>query len=1793
MKGHPHLHTLLILFNEENQPFRKVHRMIDLFESIIKTYTVVIISEYVKRNKLSDTAKELLAHGLRTPSLGTWQLFSRVLIEELNNEKHHWMLTDFIAAFESLDKALEKEKTNAISLRNSYAHGATPSDEKCNLDIKKFEPFLNQLLLTKWLENTRIEEIDGMVFLESENNSLCLHPILLYRREESPASFAFFNDLKDDKVGLLNYPLAKHYREKKFYSEFHEYLPLQNWKTKGNNEFYQRIEELTDTFKGRNVEREKLLHFVIQKNKGYFSVQGNPGVGKSALLAQFLKDLRTNEEAKKINVVSYFIRRGTPQAQVNHFLNYLIKCTDDIFPTCREINALDKTYWSLQNQLFEKWRLWGDHNKDNKLLFLIDGLDEGIDDNMVQFMPRENFENILFIYGSRAGGHNSINEFWGTLPTENHSKLELNGLNREDIRAMIYEVANKYEVERESSWIKAVQERSQGNPLYMKLLCDAIENGHIALNDFNALPKEIDDYYKAILQRYAKDNDGDAIFASLYTFAASKDYLTIPQLGLINKLSDATLERVGSTLKEVLNENPLTKDVLDYQLFHESFREYLVKQNGVKVMEAADRLINFCADWQTLEGTYEQRYAFEYYAVHLSESKKEVHHSELLALLKNEPYQVEQKRVLKQFDATKQLYQLSLIKAGELNKHDIQLEAALGLLDLKYEVANDAPQIVLLIANGEIDLGLKRIESFAGPDKEGIKRKFILYMLCLLELTLLDSKEKSYRKTSIEKLLNHLNEHLPVDHSLINWNDFFPSYLVFLMATEWATLGLDYLIVYKRASDWEKKWIKEKGPYSDIQFEVLSACVDIIGDMKREIEAKIFISTEMAKQGNFLESMSFIAGINEKKGYLKAVMSISMELIKQGNLTEAMVYSQKFIGKYYKCIILIEISKKLRIQGKPNEALDLLHDAKIGVSVISETHLKCKALAYISSEFNSLGKLDEAKLCLLEAEEYASKIADIYLKSIVFAKISREYSNLNSKKDANELLQESLFYSGQIGSFSKKNKAMLFILGEFEKQGNNNVSNLLIEDLKKFALNSRDKILQYFALTEIIELLASKGRVEEALGIARFIDKEDFLFKCMSKTYVKQGNILQALSYMSKINQTKTKIDTGLLIFKELLKLELAADALKVLEKTTKYALNINFTENKFKIIKPILNEIIQLGNINQTFELINEILLDLKCEIAINEKSNKINIITNELKKHKMLFESLTCAQFINDKIVKCKTMLKISSEFGNLGLKNEATTILIELKNLILQISNEEMKCEYMLKISGEFERLGNSVESSFLFEEFFELVKKILSIESKKEPFMVSICKTMVENGKINEFIFLAKNFRLGDFILNYFCTTLVRHGKLIEAMQSEYLITNKYHKSMLILGISKGYIEKRNIILADLLLKKAIEYTYKIKDEYYKTKLLQAISLELAKQDKLSEAIMLISEALVCARRIKNDKLSRQKTTKESLMNYVFGNSVDSVKIMSMIDISIDLLSLGEVTLAQHLLEEIFLILNEIENIKEKDGIISYISVSLAKKELFTKALDFSSKIIDKEEKIETMILIGQIFSNLGKLFDAEKVFVLAFDYTMGINKLPTRNSLLMNLSTKFVRMHNWQLAEKVSLEISEIAKRHSCWQDIAVEISKQEGWQNALLHVNKLQKEEARFFYLKGLVKNLTIIESNSECLELVLPYLTNDTESIEKLMQNYALRELFFGDSDQNKIQRLDQSLNIKWAVDIKKAFPSVTLSSRVYANIKEWLHDIYDEDIKDQIELWARQVSKGKISDDQFNANVESLLSN
>jgi hypothetical protein len=1052
--------------------------MIDLFESIIKSHTVVIIAEYVKHNKLSEAAKGMFSQGLRTPSLGTWQLFSRILSEELNADGYAWTFTGFPKDFAALDKALNATKTNVISFRNGYAHGATPTDFQCESDIRQFEPFLIQLLDSHWLSNTTLENRDNKVCILSDTGELCLHPIFLSKDEGGSSPYAFFNDLKNDKVGLLNYPLSKHYREKQFYQEFHQYLPLNEWKKSGNNEFYQRIEELTETFKGRTIERARLLDFVSNNSKGYFSIQGNPGIGKSALIAQFFKDLKSHKDTQQLQVVEYFIRRGTAQAQLEYVLNYLIRRTDELFQAGREIRAEGKAVWELQQQLFSKWRLWGEQSKGGKLLFLIDGLDEGVENSVVTYLPRENFEGILIIYGSRPGGHKSIDDLWAQLPAEHHTKLELSGLGKEDIRALIYEVANKYELDRDSAWIDAVQRRSQGNPLYLKLLCDAMEHGSIVVNDIGALPEKIDEYYKAILDRYSRDADGDALLNALFTFAAARDYLTMAHLGLINKLGEATVQRIGSTLKEVLYENPLTEEVLDYQLFHESFREYLIKEKGASVREAAERIIDFCEGWNELEGTWEQRYALEHYAAHLGDSKKELRVETLSKLIYDHGYRATQKKVLKGFDASNEMYRIALKKSSELKREDDMLEAALCLVDLKYEEANDAPKIVEMIKKGEIDLALKRLESFGGSDKEGLKRKFILYIICLTELVI-NRKDSVINKSAIKDIIYHLDDNIPSDLSLFCWEDFFSPKFIFIIVCELKQYDIDFRPLYNKTYNGLIDWVNENDVYTKMQIATLLEICRNGKHINNIIGSLVVISKNLA---------------NNKQ------IDITMEL-----LSEAIHLNTENDHGFSKFYNLTQIANIFVFISNYDKALVLMTEAEKFLNEIEEYQNRMSGFVLLSDWYLKNNDLKRA-------ERYNSILEnDKYYKDWSMQDLAYYYVRNNNLKKGEEI---ALSLNGEHDRF-------IVLKGIFDCLINDNY----IEEPKRVLTNCieltqkiEDEFNRSYAIFDVIDNLLKFDEIDNAIDIIKKISLVKLRVNAYlkaSKYYHKKGFVEYSKKYFN------------------------------------------------------------------------------------------------------------------------------------------------------------------------------------------------------------------------------------------------------------------------------------------------------------------------------------------------------------------------------------------------------------------------------------------------------------------------------------------------------------------------------------------------------------------------------------------------------------------------------------------------------------------------------------------------------
>jgi hypothetical protein len=110
------------------------------------------------------------------------------------------------------------------------------------------------------------------------------------------------------------------------------------------------------------------------------------------------------------------------------------------------------------------------------------------------------------------------------------------------------------------------------------------------------------------------------------------------------------------------------------------------------------------------------------------------------------------------------------------------------------------------------------------------------------------------------------------------------------------------------------------------------------------------------------------------------------------------------------------------------------------------------------------------------------------------------------------------------------------------------------------------------------------------------------------------------------------------------------------------------------------------------------------------------------------------------------------------------------------------------------------------------------------------------------------------------------------------------------------------------------------------------------------------------------------------------------------------------------------------------------------------------------------------------------------------------------------------------------------------------------------------------------------------CLLQALPLLAEDSQSIENLLQSYALHEIFLGRPTAQFKQRLNKTLNVQWALDIAVSFSSGAVTERFSDNLEDWLYEVEDEDDRHQIELWAKQVQKGRITEEQFRAHLKAL---
>ena len=629
------LALILTAFENESQPFRKVHRLIDAIEVLIKIHTVAVVSDYFNKENISDEIKGLLGAGLKTPSLGVWWQFARDICKAHEKEFGNFYVEGIdryvLGKQGPLFKAIES-KDSLISLRNSYAHGATPPDEQCQSDVDQYGEVLRGLvkkaghfsqvslitvtrsgeaLLASGTDLQPMDRPDGCepgkcYLIRERQQPLSLHPLIVHR--EDSGRFFFYNDMRAKDACILNYETCLHIRDNVIRENLLETYPIHEWAKRAPQDFLDRIEDLTQSFKGRREDLNNIIEFVEKRDRGFLMVWGGPGIGKSALLARSIQTLQSSPQDREadglepaaglgnVTVVEYFIRRSSKTDNINNLLDNLSVRIEQKFKA--GIPAGNSTADKF-NGLMERLKVAGEQMGENdRLILFIDGLDEGeTQPGLLENLPTEAPKGVIIIYASRQNPR-VTDVVYNRLDREAHDETSLDGLKTGDIRALLYEYVNKYDLQ--SGYVEAIANRSEGNPLYLKLLCQGLERNDYTLNDSSGLPLELSELYKGLFEKFNRES-GACDFIRLLSVA--RDYLPCSVAAdMLGVTVDDMEHRILRVTLECLFENPLTENVEDYQLFHESLRQYTQSKYVNECLEWEQKLAKWCAGWPGLAG---------------------------------------------------------------------------------------------------------------------------------------------------------------------------------------------------------------------------------------------------------------------------------------------------------------------------------------------------------------------------------------------------------------------------------------------------------------------------------------------------------------------------------------------------------------------------------------------------------------------------------------------------------------------------------------------------------------------------------------------------------------------------------------------------------------------------------------------------------------------------------------------------------------------------------------------------------------------------------------------------------------------------------------------------------------------------------------------------------------------------------------------------------------------------------------------------------------------------------------
>jgi serine/threonine-protein kinase len=348
--------------------------------------------------------------------------------------------------------------------------------------------------------------------------------------------------------------------------------------------FQTIIDDKTKDFVGRTYVFDAIANFLTNQPKGYFIIEGDPGMGKSAILAEYVRRNKCvahfNMQQHGENRADQFLKSVCTQLIEHYQLRYPLPLNSDVMGDGVFLRKLlDEVAQKTNNE---------------KVVIAIDALDE-VDsssykaDANILYLPRYLSEGVYFVMTRRRGVENL---FFAEVPQELFKLMDYPDQSRGDIRTYIEKRVNSSEQlrqkiaergENETDFIDKITEKSENNFMYLVYVLLDIEEDEEGLYQDLSLemfPQGLQGYYNFHFQRMGMYENPlpEAKIKLVYILGEIRQPVSDQKLCDFSGEDAPTVLLVLKKWKQFLHKEDKDNQKR-YSVYHSSFRDFLHRQD--------------------------------------------------------------------------------------------------------------------------------------------------------------------------------------------------------------------------------------------------------------------------------------------------------------------------------------------------------------------------------------------------------------------------------------------------------------------------------------------------------------------------------------------------------------------------------------------------------------------------------------------------------------------------------------------------------------------------------------------------------------------------------------------------------------------------------------------------------------------------------------------------------------------------------------------------------------------------------------------------------------------------------------------------------------------------------------------------------------------------------------------------------------------------------------------------------------------------------------------------------------